>query len=230
MDKKTLWLICTVPVLIVLILIFLKSGKEEKMTDQANQSDSITEVTEKLASPSASEVKPEETREAEDSEQLNAEKDYHALLKTAKGDIKIKLNVDKTPKTAGNFITLSKKGFYDGLVFHRTIKDFMVQGGCPNGDGTGGPGYKFDDEPFEGEYLRGTVAMANSGPNTNGSQFFIMHKDYPLPPNYVIFGQVVEGIETVDTIVEAPTLPNASGENSTPTGPVVISSVSILEE
>ena len=120
---------------------------------------------------------------------------YTAVLSTSVGDIKIKLNDDQTPLTVKNFVTLAKKKFYDKTIFHRVISGFMIQGGDPNGDGTGGPGYKFDDESFTGEYTRGTVAMANSGPNTNGSQFFIMHEDYPLPKNYVIFGHVTEGLQ-----------------------------------
>src|SRR3989338_9693354 len=103
----------------------------------------------------------------------------------------------------------------------------MIQGGDPKGDGTGGPGYKFADEPFTGEYTRGTIAMANSGPNTNGSQFFIMHADNPLPKNYVIFGKVISGMETVDTIAESPVQPSLSGESSYPLTPVKILSVEI---
>ncbi|MEK7122305.1 MAG: peptidylprolyl isomerase [Patescibacteria group bacterium] len=149
-----------------------------------------------------------------------------ATLHTEKGDIVIALNSDMTPKTVENFVTLAKKGFYNGTVFHRTIKGFMIQGGDPNGDGTGGPGYKFDDEPFEGEYTRGTVAMANAGPNTNGSQFFILHADYPLPKNYVIFGKVIEGMDAVDAIATAPV--NVSrGEASKPLTPVKVTSVEI---
>ena len=106
----------------------------------------------------------------------------------------------------------------------------MIQGGDPKGDGTGGPGYKFADEPFEGEYTRGTIAMANAGPNTNGSQFFIMHKDYDLPKNYVIFGKVSKGMEVVDKIAEAPVKQNSMGENSTPVNPVSINSVEIIEK
>jgi len=97
-------------------------------------------------------------------------KNHTVTLKTSEGNIVISLNKDSTPKTVENFVELSKKGFYDNTIFHRVINGFMIQGGDPKGDGTGGPGYKFDDEPFEGEYTRGTVAMANSGPNTNGSQ------------------------------------------------------------
>lgn len=145
-----------------------------------------------------------------------------AVLHTEKGNITISLNTDQTPITVNNFVTLAKKGFYNKTIFHRVIKGFMIQGGDPNGDGTGGPGYKFADEPFTGEYTRVTVAMANSGPNTNGSQFFIMHKDNPLPKNYVIFGKVISGMETVDAIAEL--------ESSSLLTSVKILSVDVKEE
>ncbi len=152
-----------------------------------------------------------------------------AILHTEKGDITLQLNTTSTPKTVENFTTLAKKGFYNGTIFHRVMKGFMIQGGDPNGDGTGGPGYKFDDEPFEGSYTRGTLAMANAGANTNGSQFFIMHADYPLPKNYVIFGRVIKGMEVVDAIATSPVTASASGENSKPVKPVKVSSVEVLE-
>lgn len=154
---------------------------------------------------------------------------YTAILHTTAGDITLALKVTETPKTVENFVTLAKKNFYTGVIFHRVIKGFMIQGGDPKGDGTGGPGYSFDDEPFTGEYARGTLAMANAGPNTNGSQFFIMHKDYQLPKNYVIFGKVIKGIEVVDAIANAPVKQNASGELSRPVQPVTIRSVDIIE-
>jgi cyclophilin family peptidyl-prolyl cis-trans isomerase len=155
-------------------------------------------------------------------------KKYSAVMKTTAGEIEIELFADKTPITVNNFVTLSKKKFYEGVIFHRTIKGFMIQGGDPTGSGSGGPGYKFDDEKFDGEYTRGTLAMANAGPNTNGSQFFIMHKDNPLPKNYVIFGRVTKGLETVDTIAEAPT--KQEGEGSSPVDPVKIQSITITEK
>jgi len=157
-------------------------------------------------------------------------KNYQAVLNTSVGDITIQLNVGTTPITVNNFVTLSKKNFYNNTIFHRVIKGFMIQGGDPKGDGTGGPGYTFADEPFEGEYVRGTVAMANAGPNTNGSQFFIMHQDYPLPKNYVIFGKVIAGMDTVDRIATAPAETNLStGELSKPVIPVVVQLVKIIE-
>lgn len=161
---------------------------------------------------------------------IDVNKSYQAILSTTEGDITIDLNVKTTPITANNFVSLAKKNFYDNTIFHRVIKGFMIQGGDPKGDGTGGPGYKFDDEPFQGEYTRGTVAMANAGPNTNGSQFFIMHQDYALPKNYVIFGKVTQGLDVVDKIAEAPTQSSASGEDSKPVAPVTVKSVRIIEK
>lgn len=155
-------------------------------------------------------------------------KDYSAILHTTAGDIAISFSADKTPVTVNNFVFLAKKNFYDNTIFHRTIRDFMIQGGDPSGNGTGGPGYHFADEQFDGDYLRGTVAMANSGSDTNGSQFFIMHKDYALQKNYVIFGRVTAGLDVVDKIAEAPVKPE--GEKSTPVNPVKIISVDIIEK
>jgi cyclophilin family peptidyl-prolyl cis-trans isomerase len=132
-------------------------------------------------------------------------------ITTNKGEITIELFADDAPKTVDNFVTLAKKGFYNGVIFHRVISGFMIQGGDPTGTGAGGPGYKFADElnpatpSFKAGYLRGTVAMANSGPNTNGSQFFIMHKDYPLPHSYSIFGKVTAGLEVIDAIAASRT-------------------------
>jgi cyclophilin family peptidyl-prolyl cis-trans isomerase len=159
---------------------------------------------------------------------IDKNKTYTALMKTTMGDITLELNAKQTPVTVNNFVYLAKKKFYDNVIFHRVIKGFMIQGGDPTGTGSGGPGYRFADEKFDGEYTRGTVAMANAGPNTNGSQFFIMHKDNPLPKAYVIFGKVVKGIETVDAIADAPMQPG--GEGSTPVDPVKILSVTISEK
>lgn len=161
---------------------------------------------------------------------IDQNKTYSAALKTSVGDIAIDLDAKKVPITVNNFVSLSRDGFYNGTVFHRVIKDFMIQGGDPNGDGSGGPGYKFDDENLEGKYTRGTVAMANSGPNTNGSQFFIIHKDYDLPNNYVIFGHVSTGMDVVDKIAEAEVADNGAGEKSKPVNPVKIETVEIAEK
>ncbi|MFA5047671.1 MAG: peptidylprolyl isomerase [Patescibacteria group bacterium] len=161
---------------------------------------------------------------------IDKAKSYTAVLKTDQGTIEIALNTKDTPITANNFVWLAKKNFYDNTVFHRVIKGFMIQGGDPRGDGTGGPGYKFNDEAFTGEYTRGTVAMANAGPNTNGSQFFILQADYPLPKSYVIFGHVTKGLDVVDKIANAPTVIGADGALSKPVLPVVVKSVTIIEK
>lgn len=159
---------------------------------------------------------------------IDQNKKYTATIKTEKGDIEVELFADKTPNTVNNFVFLAREKFYDGVIFHRTIPGFMIQGGDPTGTGMSGPGYQFADEAFEGEYTRGTLAMANAGPDTNGSQFFIMHKDTPLPKDYVIFGRVTSGLEVVDAIATAPTA--SGGEGSKPQSPVVMQSISIREE
>ncbi len=156
---------------------------------------------------------------------IDTKKTYTAVMKTTAGEMTIRLNAASVPNTVNNFVFLAKEKFYDGVIFHRTIKGFMIQGGDPTGTGMGGPGYKFADEPFTGEYKKGVLAMANAGPNTNGSQFFIMHADYPLPKNYVIFGEVTAGLDVVDAIATAPTVPG--GEGSKPVDPVKIESISI---
>lgn len=141
-----------------------------------------------------------------------------AAIQTNKGTIKFELLESDAPKTTENFITLAEKGYYDGVIFHRVIKGFMIQGGDPTGTGSGGEaakGGRFNDEIdpsstlYKTGYKKGVVAMANAGPNTNGSQFFIMHADYPLPPSYSIFGRVTDGLDIVDSIATTPT---ASGD------------------
>lgn len=150
---------------------------------------------------------------------------YTAKVQTNHGVITLELLPERSPQTVNNFVFLAREGFYDGVIFHRVIKGFMIQGGDPTGTGTGGPGYKFRDElEGNGTYSRGTVAMANSGPNTNGSQFFIMHKDGGLPHSYTIFGQVTDGIEVVDSIAESET-----DRSDRPQSEVMISTIEITE-
>ena len=142
----------------------------------------------------------------------------HAVIETDKGAIEIEFFAADQPKAVENFRLLAEKGYYDGLTFHRIVRGFMIQGGDPSGDGTGGEsawGGTFADEIkqdsalYRDGYRRGILAMANAGPNTNGSQFFIMHQDYPLPPAYVIFGKVTKGMEVVDALAGTPTTPGA---------------------
>jgi cyclophilin family peptidyl-prolyl cis-trans isomerase len=191
--------------------------------------DSMVTTTKSVA-PSSTKLISNNSIKKKTMDKFDPNKQYVAKISTTIGDLIISFNKGQTPKTVENFVTLAKKGFYDKTIFHRVIKGFMIQGGDPLGNGTGGPGYKFDDEPFDGEYLRGTVAMANSGPNTNGSQFFIMHADYPLPKNYVIFGRVVSGMETVDKIAQAQVKSGGFGEISSPVNPVSIKSIEVTEE
>jgi cyclophilin family peptidyl-prolyl cis-trans isomerase len=151
---------------------------------------------------------------------------YTATVKTNHGDITIELLPERSPQTVNNFVFLARDGFYDGVIFHRVIKGFMIQGGDPTGTGMGGPGYKFRDElEGDGAYTRGTVAMANSGPNTNGSQFFIMHKDVGLPHSYTIFGKVTDGIDVVDAIADSKT-----DRSDRPESEVRISAVEVAED
>ena len=128
-----------------------------------------------------------------------------ATISTSLGDVEVELFPNEAPQTVANFEKLVQNGFYDGLVFHRVIPDFMVQGGCPEGTGTGGPGYKFDDEPNEHRIVRGALAMANAGPNTNGSQFFIVTADACpwLDGKHTVFGQVTAGLDVIDQMSEA---------------------------
>jgi cyclophilin family peptidyl-prolyl cis-trans isomerase len=160
-----------------------------------------------------------------------------ATIATEKGDIEVELFNSDAPKATQNFIDLAKKGYYDDVVFHRVIPGFVIQGGDgqfgkksalePNRVGTGSPGYKFEDEPVRGDYQRGALAMANAGPNTNGSQFFICHQDLTgrLPKNYTLFGQVTRGLDVVDAIAAAPT-----GAGDRPVEPVAMTAVTIAEE
>jgi peptidyl-prolyl cis-trans isomerase B (cyclophilin B) len=127
---------------------------------------------------------------------------YRVTITTDKGTIVANLDAAIAPITVNNFVHLATTGFYDGLTFHRVEPGFVIQGGCPEGSGRGGPGWRFPDEPVQGEYTRGAFAMANAGPDTNGSQFFVCLTDLAgrLPKNYNLFGQVIEGLEVVDAI------------------------------
>jgi len=151
---------------------------------------------------------------------------YTATFDTSMGSFAVELFAADSPQTVGNFVGLAKAGFYDGLIFHRVIKDFMIQGGCPDGVGTGGPGYKFADEINDHKLVRGSLAMANAGPNTNGSQFFVVTTDATpwLDGNHTNFGQVVSGQDIVDAIGVTPT-----GRGDRPSTPITINSVTITE-
>lgn len=154
---------------------------------------------------------------------IDLDGDYTAVLHTTLGDVTVAFLPAEAPLAVNNFLFLAGNGFYDDVIFHRIIPGFMIQGGDPGGTGRGGPGYRFRDElEGSGEYARGTVAMANAGPNTNGSQFFIMHADYGLPHNYTIFGRVTEGMDVVDAIAALET-----DANDRPHNEPVIASVTV---
>ncbi len=155
---------------------------------------------------------------------IDPSKKYTATIETSAGTMEAEFFPQDAPNTVNNWIFLAKEGYYDGIIFHRCIKGFMIQGGDPTGSGSGGPGYKFQDEKVTRPYTRGTLAMANAGPNTNGSQFFIMHADYGLPPNYTIFGKLTSGEDVVDKIATAPT-----GAADRPKDHVTIDKITITE-
>jgi cyclophilin family peptidyl-prolyl cis-trans isomerase len=140
--------------------------------------------------------------------EIDADTIYTVTIKTDKGTIVADLDPQLAPNTVNNFVSLARKGFYDGLKFHRVVPGFVIQGGDPDGNGTGGPGYKFGDEPVQGDYTAGALAMANAGPNTNGSQFFICLEDLTgrLDKNYNLFGHVTEGMDVVAAITKGDTM------------------------
>src|SRR5688572_10751292 len=160
----------------------------------------------------------------------------HAVIETDKGNIELEFFPADAPKAVENFRLLAERGYYNGLTFHRIVKGFMLQGGDPAGDGSGGDsawGGSFADEInpasplYQGGYKRGLVAMANRGPNTNGSQFFIMHADYPLPPSYVIFAKVPAGFDVIEALASVPTTMGGDGGMSQPLTPPVIKKITI---
>ena len=205
-------------ILSMLLFIFCGEDASEETTVEAT-----IETTEEI------EMTYDKTYSAPPAMNINENGNYSAVIETSLGSIEIELFTDIAPITVNNFVNLSKDGYYDNVIFHRVIKGFMIQGGDPSGTGHGEmgkyPGYEFQDElnnPMQ--YEKGIVAMANRGPNTNGSQFFIMHVDYPLPYDYTIFGKVSNGIDVVDKIANVQT-----GDMDKPVDDVVINSVDIKE-
>lgn len=159
---------------------------------------------------------------------IDPDKRYTAEIDTSMGTMLVELDPAAAPKTVNNFVFLAREGFYDGVIFHRVIQGFVLQGGDPEGSGRGGPGYRFEDElPKPGRYEVGSLAMANAGPNTNGSQFFVISgpSGVRLPPQYSLFGKVVKGLDIVDAIEKVPT-----GAGDRPKEDVVINSVTIEEK
>jgi cyclophilin family peptidyl-prolyl cis-trans isomerase len=165
---------------------------------------------------------------------IDPAKTYIATIETNRGTITAELYAEQAPTTVNNFICLASVGYYDGVVFHRVMRDFMIQTGDPTGTGRGGPGYQIQDElPGEDlDYTEGVLAMANSGPNTNGSQFFINQGNNSgrLEKSYTIFGKVTEGMDVVNTIAEVPVSPNPQGEQSVPAATMTVLSITITEQ
>ena len=201
--------------LFILSMLLLSFCGEDTVENEIDETTEVTEMTYDKTYTTAQEMT------------IDVNSKYSAELETSLGNIVIELFTETSPITVNNFVTLSNDGYYDDVIFHRVIKGFMIQGGDPSGTGHGDmgkyPGYDFEDElnnPMN--YDKGIVAMANRGPNTNGSQFFIMHADYPLPYQYTIFGKVLSGLDVVDTIGNVQT-----GENDKPNEDVVIYSIKI---
>lgn len=246
MNKNTITSIAIILVMVLLVggLIYYSnnSGQNQKSPDSTGSSlTDLGQLPTRESSESSNSPKPTQASKGNNSMNnkyseapklsIDQKKDYKAIIHTSKGDIKVDLYETKVPNTVNNFVFLAREAFYNNTIFHRVIKDFMIQGGDPTGTGMGGPGYRFADEKFDGEYVRGTLAMANAGPNTNGSQFFIMHKDNPLPKNYVIFGNVLddEGLKVLDAIAGAQVTRSSTGEASKPVDPVTVTSVEIID-
>ncbi len=179
-------------------------------------------------------AKPKQTRwDAPPAMVLQPNARYTAVIKTTQGDMRAELYANDAPNTVNNFVFLARQGFFDGVKFHRIIRGFMVQTGDPEGTGRGGPGYRFADELSSPHtYQPGTLAMANAGPNTQGSQFFICHADLSgrLPKNYTIFGKVTDGLDVVDKIASVPVGRSDTGEASAPQVDVRMTSVTIEEQ
>ena len=207
--------------LIILLLVsFCTSNKAEDENDIKIENESTTTIGVTMN---------DKVYDKQPDMNLNTDSTYSAVIKTNFGEMTVEFFTDDSPLTVNNFITLSKDGYYDSVIFHRVISGFMIQGGDPSGTGHGDygkfPGYEFEDElNNQKPYEKGILAMANRGPDTNGSQFFIMHADYPLPYSYTIFGKVTDGLEVVDKIGAVET-----DSADKPTEDVVISTVEILE-
>jgi cyclophilin family peptidyl-prolyl cis-trans isomerase len=227
-KKKLPWFAIIIVIIVILAVVQWSTTKSKQAAETGSNAYSTSTLSGQINDPA--QVGPISTSTSTSS--TNSKNFMHTItLETSKGTIVFETYDTDAPKTVENFITLSNKGFYKSVIFHRVISGFMIQGGDPTGTGMGGPGYKFADElnpnteSAKRGYVRGTVAMANAGPNTNGSQFFIMHQDNPLPHSYTIFGRVVKGIEVVDAIASVTT-----NGNDRPLEDVVIKGVTIAEK
>ena len=207
-------------VVLFLLLSFCSSGNDENIGEAEVEIDTTTTIGVEMS---------DKVYDKQPEMNINTDSSYTAVIKTSLGDMTVEFFIDDAPITVNNFISLSKDGYYDNVIFHRVISGFMIQGGDPSGTGHGDygkyPGYEFEDElNNQRSYEKGILAMANRGPNTNGSQFFIMHVDYPLPYQYTIFGFVTEGLDVIDKIASVET-----GDGDKPINDVVIETIEVKE-
>ncbi len=236
MSTTTRWILSIIAVIIVLAGI--QWYMNSRPTSYFNQYGFDASSTPVAPAPADTSSTPAAQPPASPSTNTTSVKNLmHTItIETSKGTIVFQTYDADAPKTVDNFITLANKGFYNGLIFHRVIPGFMIQGGDPTGTGSGGPGYKFADElnpatdSYKAGYVRGTVAMANAGPNTNGSQFFIMQQDMGLPNNYTIFGKVISGMDVVDAIAAVKTNGNPPAGANRPLEDVKMTKVTVADK
>ena len=208
-------------IIFVSLLTFISCTNESDTLNESVELNTIEQEGDVLSNNKVYESMPEMN--------IDISRKYTAVIKTSMGDMSVEFFTEDAPMTVNNFINLSRDGYYDNVIFHRVISGFMIQGGDPSGTGHGEmgkyPGYKFEDElNNQRSYEKGILAMANAGPDTNGSQFFIMHVDYPLPYQYTIFGLVTDGLDIIDKIASVET-----GDGDKPVNDVVIESIEIKE-
>ena len=208
-------------IIILSLLTFISCANESDTLNESVELNTIEQEGDVLSNNKVYDSMPEMN--------IDISTKYTAVIKTSMGDMSFDFFTEDAPMTVNNFINLSRDGYYDNVIFHRVISGFMIQGGDPSGTGHGEmgkyPGYKFEDElNNQRSYEKGILAMANAGPDTNGSQFFIMHVDYPLPYQYTIFGLVTDGLDIIDKIASVET-----GDGDKPVNDVVIKSVEIKE-
>jgi peptidylprolyl isomerase len=234
--RRTGWALVLAVALLVGLIGACGEGEEDlDPTEPPRNTETPTEAVEQFGAATAPPTKGlDELQQWDSAPPLALEQgvDYRARLTTNFGEVVVDLFEDDAPNTVNNFVFLANEGFYENVPIHRILSGFVIQSGDPTGTGTGGPGYRFADEPITREYTKGTLAMANAGPNTNGSQFFITLADLSgrLPKAYTIFGAVLEGQDVVDRIAQVPVAQTASGEASSPTEPIFIENIEIITD
>jgi cyclophilin family peptidyl-prolyl cis-trans isomerase len=232
-PTKKVWLQIVIAVVVIAVLWFFLDHRYKQVlpSDLQPAAATSTASTAPAATVSATDANGNAVSATTNSQSTVKNLMHTVTIVTSKGTIVFETYDADAPNTVKNFLTLTDKGFYNGTIFHRVIPGFMIQGGDPTGTGKGGPGYQFADElnaatpSYQAGYVRGTLAMANSGPNTNGSQFFIMQADYALPHNYTIFGKVISGLDVVDAIANVPTDGNPPAGGNKPLTPITMTSV-----